>query len=219
MKGLYENSAWGKQRAYLTIKWLKESDPHFSQYSKDGENQVFKKVEWQFNRVEFSNYTWTDEKWKEHETEKYTVVLLNEDDEEIHASTSWTSVGRQILNALVSANKSKTLNWWLGTVSISLYMSKRGYPSAYITNQWQPLDWYFWIDELKELTEEETLKDWTKKYYYTKIIEWLKEQAKLLRPSTIEETLELTPDFSEKPTETKAPSKDVKKEEESQYPF
>jgi hypothetical protein len=60
--------------------------------------------------VEFSNYTWTDEKGKEHDTEKYTVVLLNEDDEEIHASTSWTSVGRQILNALVSANKSKTLN-------------------------------------------------------------------------------------------------------------
>jgi hypothetical protein len=42
----------------------------------------------------------------------------------------------------------------------------------------------------------------------------LKEQAKLLRPSTIEEELELTPDFSEKPTETKAPSKDVKEEDD-----
>jgi len=206
MKGLYETSSGWKQRAYLTIKWLKESTPHFERYVEGGENETYKKVEGMYNRIEFGSYKRTDDRGKEKEVEKYTLVLTNEDEEEIHVSTTWTGVWRQLLNTLCGALKSDVLQGMLGRISISLYMTKSGYPSVYVHNDGQPIDWFLSIDELKEMTEVEELKDGEKKFYYTKIIKTLKEQAPLLQKSTIEHTLKL--DVVNEPTESKASSDD-----------
>lgn len=184
MKGLYENNGGGKQRAYLQIKGIKEKDPVFEAYEKDWNGARFKKVEWQFGSITFGSFKWTDEFGKDRETEKYTIILINEDDEEIHVSSTWTSLGRSILNSLCGVP-----NGELGKVSISLYMSKNGYPSAWVTNNGKPTNWALSIDEQKELIDSETLKDGTVKKYYTKLEERLKKICMTLSPMSIEREL------------------------------
>lgn len=197
MKGLYENAGGGKQRAYLQIKGIKEKDPVFEAYEKEGEWAKFKKVEGTFWAITFGSFKWTNEFGKDQETEKFTIILLNEDDEEIHISSTWTSLWRQILNSLCGA-EDKTL----GIVSISLFVNKGWFATAYVTNNGKPTQWLLDIEAQKELIDSETLKDWSVRKYYTRLQDKLKEASMLLSPMSIEKQLGIDVD---QPTNVASP--------------
>ena len=80
--------------------------------------------------------------------ERKTFALTLQDDESLVVlQSAFTSVGRGILNCLANAEK-------LGKISISVYLNKKGFPWAWIKNDWQDLMWKYDYDTQMKMTEE-----------------------------------------------------------------
>ena len=114
-------------------------DPCFIKKSWEDRIRV-EALEGNFEELRLSKFT----NKKNEEVE--TVQLLLKDDNGVFViSTSWTSIGRNLVNSLASADK-------LGKIYISLYIKNKGYPSLCLKNNDEKLSWKLDIEEQRKLT-------------------------------------------------------------------
>ena len=148
--------------------------PHFKveKASKDGKGQPMEDVTYVNGRVkdiETGSYEW------EGDTIKTFKIVLVDKEEMYYIDSSYTSLGRSILNCLANVGTDGTTP---GEFRISLYTSKKGYASVWIENDGKSTGFKWPWDELKQYISVYKNKKGKEENDYAKLDEFYEAKIK-----------------------------------------
>lgn len=127
---------------YLKIRTKGEHKPHFQVKFHAGEKDYEDKpnvtfVEGYIKSIEPGEYEWEGDTIK-----TFTIVMVDKNDMYI-VETSYTMISRSILNMLSSIE-------FPGRIKLALYYAQSGYPSAYMENNEEQLNWNYSMGDMKK---------------------------------------------------------------------
>ncbi len=167
------NSKTFKNYYTANLKGLKEDRHYFEITKYNGETKKSEVVATNQNFIE-GNLLWVEKityKYRNdrgiEEIGRKIQFTISQDDEEVNLQMNYNTVSRTIIYALASAKE-------IGTINLSLYISKKGNKGCRIKNNWEDLTSSF--DYEKDIKGRTEYSAQFKMYDYSKLDAWIDDE-------------------------------------------